>query len=90
MVVDLAAAVRAVCLMSDLHVAPTLAGLHCSVVGGTALRKLTQVVPDRGLPMVDSVPDALRRVEGVIRACRQFVSAPARQEEPQCTATACC
>ncbi len=81
------AGLRALLILDDEH---QLAGLHCSVVGGAALRLLTQVVPDHGLPVVDSVPDALRRVEGAIRARRGFVSGLARQEEPQRAATGCC
>lgn len=59
------------------------AGLHCGVVGGAALRKLTRLIPEHGLSVVDSIPDALRHVEEVIRDRRRLVSGPARQEEPQ-------
>jgi anti-anti-sigma factor len=36
------------------------ARLHCSVVGGPALHRLTRVVIDHGLPLADSVTDALQ------------------------------
>jgi anti-anti-sigma factor len=57
--------------------------IYCSVVDGSALRRITQVVPDHGLPIVDSVNDALGYIETVIRAHRRCVSGPARQQEPQ-------
>ena len=44
------------------------AGLRCSIVGGTALRLLTHVFTDHGLPVVDSIPEALRLVDDDIRA----------------------
>jgi anti-anti-sigma factor len=62
--------------------------IYCGMVGGEALRRLTQVMPDHGLPMVDSVDDALGYIEDVIRARRRFLSGPPRQHEPQRTATA--
>jgi hypothetical protein len=61
------------------------AKLHCNVVGGPTLRRLTRVVTDHGLPLVDSVPEALQLVEDAINARRQFLSGQARQEEPQRT-----
>lgn len=57
--------------------------LHCSVVTGVALDRLTQVVPDHGLSIVNSVPEALQHIEGAIRPRRGFVSGLARQQEPQ-------
>lgn len=57
--------------------------LHCSVVGGAALHRLTRVVTGHGLPVVDSVPEALQIVEDVVRARRRILSGPARQQEPQ-------
>ncbi|MBV8788490.1 MAG: STAS domain-containing protein [Mycobacterium sp.] len=57
--------------------------IYCGVVDGSALRRITQVVPDHGLPIVDSVNDALGYIETVIRAHRRFVYGPARQQEPQ-------
>lgn len=61
------------------------AKLHCNVVGGPTLRRLTRVVTDHGLPIVDSVPEALQLVEDAINARRQSLSAQVRQEEPQRT-----
>ncbi|MFZ1177016.1 MAG: STAS domain-containing protein, partial [Mycobacterium sp.] len=59
------------------------AQILCSVVSGAALRRLTQVVPDHGLPIVDSVPEALQHIEDAMRVRRRFVSGLARQHEPQ-------
>ncbi len=59
------------------------ARLHFGVVSGVALRWLSQVVPDHGLPIVDSVSEALQHIEDVIRERRRFVSGPARQCEPR-------
>ncbi len=70
-----------------LHEEHQLSGLHCSVVDGAALRPLTRIFPDHGLPVVDSVPAALRRAETAIRERRRFVPGRARQEEPQHAAT---
>jgi anti-anti-sigma factor len=50
------------------------AHLHCSVVSGSALRRLTRVLTAPGLLIVDSVPEALQLVEDVIRA--HAVSSP--------------
>ncbi|WP_156688610.1 STAS domain-containing protein [Mycobacterium sp. Marseille-P9652] len=71
--------------LQQLHDEHRLNGVHCRVVGGPALRRLVQVLPDHGLPLVDSVPEALRHIEGVVRARRRFVRGLARQEEPQRT-----
>lgn len=57
--------------------------VYCGMVDGVALRRITQVVPDHGLPIVDSVTDALGYIEHVVRAHRRFVYGPARQHEPQ-------
>ncbi|WP_231983633.1 STAS domain-containing protein [Mycobacterium sp. E2733] len=59
------------------------AGLRCCIVSGVALRRLTQVLPELGLPMADSVPAAVAHIEGVSTARRRLVSDPARQHEPQ-------
>ncbi|MEE6176205.1 STAS domain-containing protein [Mycobacterium sp. 050134] len=68
--------------LNDEHRA---AGLHCSVVGGSALRRLTQVIPDHGLPLVDSLSQGLAHIDAAVRARRRLVSGRARQEEPQRT-----
>lgn len=39
------------------------AKLRCDMVSGPSLRRLTRVVGDQGLPLVDSVPEALQLVE---------------------------
>lgn len=44
-----------------------LARLHCSVVGGVALFRLTRLLPGLGLSLADSVPQALERIEQSIR-----------------------
>jgi len=59
------------------------AKLHCNVVSGPALRRLTHVVSDHGLPIVDSVPEALQLIEDAINARRTLLSGQARQQEPQ-------
>ncbi|ORB73266.1 STAS domain-containing protein [Mycobacterium scrofulaceum] len=41
-----------------------VARLHCSVVGGVALRRLTRLVTGLGLPLVDSVAEALQLIQG--------------------------
>lgn len=45
-----------------------LARLHYSVVGGVALRRITRLVTGLGLPLVDSVPEALQLIRGSTRA----------------------
>ena len=59
------------------------AQLHCSVVNGATLRRLTRVVTDQGLPIVESVPEALGLIEEASRTRRQHVDGMARQREPQ-------
>jgi anti-anti-sigma factor len=59
------------------------AQLQCSVVGGAALRPITRILTDHGLPIVDSVPEALEIIDGFVRARRQFVVGRAHQQEPQ-------
>lgn len=61
---------------------------RCSVVSGAALRRLTRLVPDHGLPLADSVAQALAHIEGVTTARRRLVSGPAHQQEPQRAASA--
>jgi anti-anti-sigma factor len=59
------------------------AKLHCSVVSGPTLHRLTRVVADHGLPTVDSVPEALQLVADAVNARRQFLSRQVRQEEAE-------
>ena len=59
------------------------ARLHCNVVSGAALQRLTGVATDHGLPVVDSVGEALRNTHDFIHARRQLHSRLARQREPQ-------
>jgi anti-anti-sigma factor len=58
-------------------------GLHWSVVGGAWLQRLTRVVINHGLPLVDSVPEGLQIVDDLVQARRQCLSGLARQHEPQ-------
>ena len=50
-------------------------GLSCQVVTGGALARLTRVVSNHGLAIVDSVCEAV--------ACAEEASRPTRQREPQ-------
>jgi anti-anti-sigma factor len=59
------------------------AGLQCSMIGGAALGLLTGVIPDHGLPLAESVPEAVQLIEDAIRARREFLGGLARQQEPQ-------
>ncbi|BBX65861.1 hypothetical protein MSAS_50350 [Mycobacterium saskatchewanense] len=74
------AGLSALQMLDDEH---RSAGLHCSVVGGSALRRLTQAMPDHGLLLVDSVSQALAHIDAAVRARRRLVSGGPRQEEPQ-------
>jgi len=74
------AGLRALLSLNDEH---QQTRLHCSVVSGPALHRLTRVITDHGLPIVESVPEALELVEDGIRARRRLVSRLARQHEPQ-------
>lgn len=58
-------------------------GSSCQVVTGVALRRVTRVVTNHGLPVVDSVSEALIYAEAAARAPR-----PSRQWEPQFTPVA--
>lgn len=58
-------------------------GLHYSVVDGAALHRVATMMPDHGLPIVDSVPEALWGVADLMRARRRFGAGLARQQEPQ-------
>jgi len=62
---------RALITVADEH---QQAELHSSLVGGAALRRLTRVFPDHGLPIADSVPEALQLIEQGIRSRRKFLS----------------
>jgi len=59
------------------------AGLHCSLVTGTATRLLMCIVKGHGLAIVGSVPEALQLIDDAIRVRRQFVSGLARRGDPQ-------
>ncbi|PRI16597.1 hypothetical protein B2J96_05520 [Mycobacterium shigaense] len=56
---------------------------HCSVVGGSALRLLTRVFIDHGLPVIASVPEAIHIIEDRISARQRFRSGAVHQAEPQ-------
>jgi anti-anti-sigma factor len=74
------AGLRALLLLNEEH---RQARLHCNVVSGAVLQRLTSVASDHGLPVVDSVPAALQRSHDFIHARRQLLSRGARQREPQ-------
>jgi anti-anti-sigma factor len=74
------AGLRTLLLLNEEH---RQARLHCNVVSGTALQRLTGVAADHGLPVVDSVPEALQNTHDFIHARRQLPSRVARQREPQ-------
>ncbi len=59
------------------------AQLHCGIVNGDSLRRLTRVLPDHGLPIVESMTEALWLVDEESRTRREFPSGMARQREPQ-------
>ncbi len=63
------AGLRALLLLSEEQ---RQARLHCNVVTGAALRRLTRVVSDHGLPVVDSVTEALQNTHEFIHARRQL------------------
>lgn len=74
------AGLQALRVLNDEH---RQARTHYQVVDGVALRRLTQVLPEHGLTVVDSVPEALRRIDGAVRARRRAVCGSSRQAEPQ-------
>ncbi|OBF53272.1 sulfate transporter [Mycobacterium sp. 852002-50816_SCH5313054-b] len=74
------AGLRVLLLLDEEHRA---AQLHNNVVSGAALRRLTRVVTDHGLPVVDSVPEALQRTHDFIHARRRLLMGLARQGEAQ-------
>ena len=57
--------------------------LHCSVIAGTELRRLTRIYPDHGLPIVDSVPEALQLIDTINQSRRRFLSDLVQQPQPQ-------
>jgi anti-anti-sigma factor len=59
------------------------AQLHCNVVSGSALRRLTRVVNDHGLPVVNSIPEALQNTHEFVHARRRRLTGLPRQPEPQ-------
>lgn len=74
------AGLRVLLLLDEEH---REAQLHNNVVSGAALRRLTRVVTDHGLPVVDSVPEALQNTHEFIHARRRLLTGLARQGEPQ-------
>lgn len=74
------AGLRVLLLLNEEH---REAQLHNNVVGGAAMRRLTRVVTDHGLPVVDSVPEALQNTHDFIHARRRLLMGLARQGEPQ-------
>jgi anti-anti-sigma factor len=74
------AGLRALLLLNEEH---RQARLHCNIVSGAALRRLTRVDSDHGLPVVNSVPEALQSTHDFIYARRRLLPGLARQREPQ-------
>lgn len=74
------AGLRVLLLLDEEH---REAQLHNNVVSGAALRRLTRVVTDHGLPVVDSVPEALQNTHEFIHARRRLLTSLARQGEAQ-------
>ncbi len=74
------AGLRALLLLNEEHRA---AQVRNNVVRGAALSRLTRVITDHGLPVVDSVPEALQNTHDFIHARRRFLTGLARQGEPQ-------
>jgi anti-sigma B factor antagonist len=56
--------------------------VHCSVVAGAAMRPLLRIVKEHGLPVVDSVAEALQFIEDIVRARRQLLSTAIRDRQP--------
>lgn len=71
---------RALLTLNEEH---QRAGLHWSVVSGVRLQLLGRVFPKHGLPLVDSVAEALQIVDELVQARRRWLAVPARQHEPQ-------
>ncbi|ORV65542.1 STAS domain-containing protein [Mycobacterium gastri] len=59
------------------------ASLRCSVIAGPAMRPLLRIVINHGLPVADSIAEALQLIEDVISSRRQFLAGLAKQREPQ-------
>jgi len=74
------AGLRALLLLNEEH---HQARVHCNVVSGAALRRLTGVITDHGLPVVDSVPEAMQNTHDFVRARRRMFPGAPRQQEPQ-------
>jgi anti-anti-sigma factor len=56
---------------------------HCSVIAGAALRRLTRIDTDHGLPIVDSVPEALQLIDTIIQTRRRFIEDLVPLPEPR-------
>jgi anti-anti-sigma factor len=63
------------------------ARVHCSVVAGAAMRPLLRIVKEHGLPVVESVAEALQLIEDVVRARRQLLSGIVVHRQPRQEAT---
>jgi anti-anti-sigma factor len=59
------------------------ARLPCGIVNGDSLRRVTRVLPDHGLPIVESETEALWLIDEATRTRRDFPTGMARQREPQ-------
>jgi anti-anti-sigma factor len=55
--------------------------VHCSVVAGAAMRPLLHIVREHGLPVVESVAEALQLIEDIVRARRQLLSGMVRHRQ---------
>lgn len=62
------AGLRVLLILNEEH---RQAQLHCNVVGGRALHRLTRVVTDHGLPTVNTVSEALQNSHDFISARRR-------------------
>lgn len=49
------------------------AGFYCTVVAGSAMRPVLRIVSDHGLPLVQSVPEALQLIEDALAGRRQVL-----------------
>jgi anti-sigma B factor antagonist len=67
---------RALLTLNDEH---QRARVHCSVVPGAAMRPLLRIIIEHGLPVVESVPEALALIDDIVRARRQLLSGAIRQ-----------